>query len=65
MARKRPIASAVVPPVLACLDGGRPDTDEPLLTRAEAHALRRTARLTHADLQRHLEGVSTTPLRTA
>ena len=65
MERKRPKATTVSPPELAVLDGGRPDTDEPLLTRAEARALRRTASLTHADLQRHLEGILQPPARSA
>jgi hypothetical protein len=61
--RKRPAASDVPPPELALLDGGRPDSDAPLLTRAEARALRRTASLTHAGLRRHLEGVPEPPPR--
>ncbi|HTN23965.1 MAG TPA: hypothetical protein VL120_08270 [Solirubrobacteraceae bacterium] len=48
--------------MLRCLDGGKTDgEDAPLLTRAEARALRRTERLTHADLARHLDGVNITP----
>lgn len=65
MARKRPRASEVNPPALTCLDGGRADAEEELLTRAEAHALRRSAPLTHAQLSGHLKGVVTTvtPIR--
>lgn len=65
MARKRPRASEVKLPSLTCLDGGRPDADGQLLTRAEAHALRRSAPLTHAQLHGHLKGVVTTvtPIR--
>ncbi len=52
--------------MLRCLDGGKPDGDDaPLLTRAEAHALRRSERLTHTDLERHLDGVNITPPRPA
>jgi len=62
VARERPTASDVAPPMLRCLDGGKTDgEDAPLLTRAEARALRRTERLTHADLARHLDGVNITP----
>jgi hypothetical protein len=64
VARERPTDSDVPTPVLACLDGGRPDNEGPLLTRAEARAMARSARLTHADLQRHLDGVEA-PLRSA
>lgn len=55
MARKRPIASSVEQPVLACLIGGHPDADL-LLTRAEAAALRRSAPLTRAALSEHFKG---------
>jgi hypothetical protein len=55
VARKRPSASNVIPPALVILRGGRPD-DDPLLTRAEAAALRRSAPLTHAALAEHLRG---------
>ena len=66
MARERPTASDVAPPMLDCLDGGKPDGDDPpLLTRAEARALRRSDRLTEADLARHLEGVGEPPPRPA
>jgi hypothetical protein len=65
VARKRPRASDVAPPLLACLDGGRPDTDPPLLTRAQARALRRSAPLTHADLERHFAGYPDGPQRSA
>lgn len=65
MARERPTASDVKTPSLTCIDGGRPDGDGELLTRAEAHALRRSAPLTHAQLTGHLKGVVTTvtPMR--
>ncbi len=56
MSRERPTASDDQPNLL-CLDGTRPASDGPLLTRAEAHALRRSAPLTHAQLTQHLEGV--------
>jgi hypothetical protein len=39
--------------------------DEPLLTRAEAHALRRSAPLTHSQLWEHLHGAPEPPLRSA
>ena len=62
MARERPTASDVAAPMLDCLDGGKPDGDDPpLFTRAEARALRRSDRLTQADLERHLEGVGDRP----
>lgn len=65
MARERPTASETKTPSLTCLTGGRPDGDGELLTRAEAHALRRSAPLTHAQLNVHLKGVVTTvtPIR--
>ncbi len=59
VARERPTASNVARPTLSCLDGDRPDSDGPLLTRAEANALRRSAPLTHAKLKAHLKGVRT------
>jgi len=67
VARKRPTASNVIPPTLICLDGGRPVHDgRPLLTRAEVHALRRSAPLTHAQLWEHLQGLPPKPpLRSA
>ena len=65
MARERPAASDVPRPDLTCLTGGRSDGDPPLLTRAEAEALRRTARVTHEQLQRHLTGVPEPPLQEA
>jgi hypothetical protein len=52
--RKRPAASNVMPPALTCLDGGRSDDDGPLLSRADAHALRLGAARTHARLKEHL-----------
>ena len=54
MARKRPTASDVVPPLLICLDGGVPDDAVSRLTPAEARALRRSDRLTHEQLVQHL-----------
>lgn len=54
MARKRPRASDVVPPVLICLDGGMPDDALAPLTPAQARALSRSARLTHEQLMQHL-----------
>ncbi len=65
MARKRPEASNVTPPLLTCLDGGLTRSDPPPLTRAEAQALRRSAPITHEQLQRHLNGVGRPPLRGA
>ena len=66
MARERPTASDGAPPKLDCLDGGKPDCDDPpLLTRAETRALRRSDRLTQADLERHLEGLGDPPPRSA
>jgi hypothetical protein len=56
VARERPAASNAIRPVLTCLDGDRPPADGPLLTRAEAHALRRSAPLTHAKLKEHFRG---------
>jgi hypothetical protein len=53
VARKRPAASDVIRPALTCLDGGRSDADGPLLSRADANALRRSAPLTHARLTEH------------
>jgi hypothetical protein len=62
VARERPTASDGAPPRFDCLEGGKPDgEDTPLLTRAEARALRRSDRLTQADLARHLEGVGDPP----
>jgi hypothetical protein len=63
VARKRPIASDVVPPRLILLDGGRPASAHPALTRVEADALRRSAPLTHIQLKAHLKGVPDPPLR--
>ena len=57
MARQRPTASSV-PPTLTGVDGDRATIDGPLLTRAEANALRRSARLTHAQLKAHLKPVT-------
>ena len=54
MARKRPSASDVIPPVLVCLDGGVPDDAVARLTPAEARALSRSDRLTHEQLVQHL-----------
>lgn len=54
MARKRPTASNAERMGLLSLDGARPERDGPLLTRAEARALRRSAPLTHAKLEEHL-----------
>jgi hypothetical protein len=61
VARKRPTASDVPPPTLVCLDGGVVDPASPQLTRAEAHALRRSAPLTHHQLGAHLRGVGELP----
>lgn len=60
MARERPTASDVKAPTLALLDGGKPNS-YPQLTRAEAHALRRSAPLTHMRLAEHLRGVPQAP----
>jgi hypothetical protein len=65
VARERPTASNVVHPALVCLDGGKPDADDPRLTRAEARALRRTAPLTHAQLEKHFSGVLLYPQQSA
>ena len=54
MARERPSASDVIPPVLVCLDGGVPDDAASRLTPAQARALSRSDRLTHDQLVRHL-----------
>ena len=54
MARERPTASNVVPPVLICLDGGVPDDALSRLTPAQARALSRSDRLTHEQLVQHL-----------
>lgn len=61
MARKRPIASPARKPALACLEGGRPTADGPLLPRAEAAALRRGAPLTHAKLTERFAGQPNAP----
>jgi hypothetical protein len=62
VARERPTASDGAPPMLHCLEGGKPDSeDKPLLTSAEARALRRSERLTQTDLKRHFEGVGEAP----
>lgn len=57
MARKRPTASNDQP-MLVALDGGRVAADGPLLTRAEARALRRSAPLTNSQLKDHLKAVA-------
>jgi len=57
VARKRPTASNVAQPELICLDGGLSDSGPPLLTRAEAQALR------HEQLKQRLQGVPKPPLR--
>ncbi len=54
VARKRPTASSVVPPVLMCLDGGVPDDDAPGESPAEARRRCRRERLTHERLVQHL-----------
>jgi hypothetical protein len=63
VARRRPTASNVSPPALTCLDGGRSDADGPLLTRADAHALRRSAASTHARLKEHFRAFAAPALR--
>ena len=63
MARKRPTASDVERPSLTILDGGRSPTELPLLTRAEARALKRSAPLAHAQLKAHLAPAKEPPLR--
>ena len=63
VARKRPTASNVPPSELTVLDGGRPHTDGSLLTRAQAHALRRSAPLTHIQLREHLKPLPERRLR--
>ena len=65
MARERPTASSVPrsESELTVIDGGRPSIDGPLLTRAQAHALRRSAPLTHVQLKEHLKAVPKPRLR--
>ena len=58
MARERPTASDSTSPALRCLDGGTPAGELPLLTRAEARALRRSAPLTQLKLEQHLRPVA-------
>ena len=58
MARERPTASPRS--VLTVLDGGDDVADTPRVTRAEAHALRRSAPDTHERLAEHFE-----PLRSS
>ena len=53
MARERPTASPGS--ALTGLDGGADAADMPRITRAEAHAFRRSAPATHARLAEHLE----------
>jgi hypothetical protein len=64
VAHKRPTASDVTSPTLTCLEGGRSSPDG-LLTRAEAHALRRSAPLTHSQLWEYPQGDPEPPLRSA
>lgn len=54
MARERPTASDVASPALTGLNGGMPATGLPRPMRAEANALRRTTRKTHA-VNEHFE----------
>jgi hypothetical protein len=65
VARKRPMASNVVRPMLTCLDGGRPDRDTPAPTLVETIAARRSAAVTHKRLVAHLTGVATVAAREA
>jgi hypothetical protein len=66
VAHTRPTASDVKSPMLICLDGGRSAPPGPPLTRAEAHALRRSAALTHAQLTEYLSHLpEPPPLRSA
>jgi hypothetical protein len=65
VAHKRPTASDVISPTLICLDGGRSAPAGPPLTRAEAHALRRSAAVTHAQLTEYLDRLPEPPLRSA
>jgi hypothetical protein len=65
VARERPTASDMTSPTLTCLDGGRSTPDGPLLTRAEAHALRRSAPLTHSQLWDYLQGHPEPPQQSA
>jgi hypothetical protein len=51
--------------VLSCIDGGKPDAESPLLTRAEARALLRSAPLTHSQLKACLDGIGDEPQRSA
>jgi hypothetical protein len=57
VAQTRPAAYDVIPPVLTCHHGGRSDADGPLLTRADARALRRSAATTHARLEEHFRAL--------
>jgi hypothetical protein len=59
----RPTASDVAAPQLVLLDGGRPASAHPMLTRAEADALRRSAPRTHQQLRNHLKSVPDPRLR--
>jgi len=47
--------------VLIGLDGGKAAPATSGLTRSEAHALLRSAPVTHAQLKRHLEGQPDSP----
>jgi hypothetical protein len=60
VARERPTASDFIPTALICLDGGQPEADPPL-TRAEAHALRRSAPLTYMQLTEHFKDLPIQP----
>jgi hypothetical protein len=64
VARKRPTASDVVPPIPIVPEHAKPDVWA-ALTRAEAHALRRSTPLTPAQFKarRRLAEQGITPLR--
>jgi hypothetical protein len=64
VARKRPTASDVVPPIHIAPEDAKPDAWA-ALTRAEAHALRRSTPLTPAQFkaQRRLAEQGISPLR--
>lgn len=57
------MVSDVTPPDLTCFDGGRSDADGPLLTRADARALRRSAASTHARFEEHFRAIAAPVLR--
>jgi len=65
VARERPTASDVSAPALTVLIGGKPATGAPRPTRAEAQALRHSARQTHDKLTEHFALLSGPASRSA